>query len=228
MADEALIQVLDTREGYDRWSEFYDVDGNPLIGLEQRYFSGMLGEVRGLRIADIGCGTGRHAAELARAGASVTAIDFSTGMMRKGREKAGAERVGFAVADLGRPLPLRDGSFDRVICCLVLDHIFDVAGLFAEMRRICRRGGFIAISSMHPAMMLKGLQAQFHDPETGARVRPRSAPNRICDYVNAAAAAGLNIVHMSEHAVDDELAAQFPRAQKYLGWPMLLLMKLVP
>jgi malonyl-CoA O-methyltransferase len=228
MADEALIQLLETREGYDRWSEFYDVDGNPLIGLEQRYFSPLLGEVRGLRVADVGCGTGRHAAQLARAGASVTAIDFSTGMMRKGREKPGANRVGFAVADLGRPLPLRDSSFDRVICCLVLDHIFDVAGLFAEMRRICRRGGFIAISSMHPAMMLKGLQAQFHDPETGARVRPRSAPNQICDYVNAAAAARLRIAHMSEHAVDDDLAAQFPRAQKYLGWPMLLLMKLVP
>jgi ubiquinone/menaquinone biosynthesis C-methylase UbiE len=228
MADEAHIEVLDTREGYDRWSDFYDIDGNPLIGLEERYFPKLLGEVCGLRVADVGCGTARHAAELARAGAAVTALDFSTGMLRKGREKVGAERVGFAVADLGRRLPLRDGAFDRVVCCLVLDHIVDLAALFAEFRRICRRDGFIAISSMHPAMMLKGVQAQFHDPQSGARVRPRSAPNQICDYVNAATAAGLRIAHMGEHVVDAELAVQFPRAEKYLGWPMLLLMKLAP
>src|SRR5690348_3618916 len=202
MAEETHIEVLDTREGYDRWADLYDLDGNPLIGLEERYFPNLLGEVRGLHVADIGCGTARHAAELARAGAIVTAIDFSAGMLRKGREKPGAERVGFAVADLGRRLPLRDGVFDRAICCLVLDHIIDVGGLYAELRRICRPDGFIAISSMHPAMMLKGVQAQFHDPRSGARVRPRSAPNQICDYVNAASAAGLSIAYMSEHAVD--------------------------
>jgi hypothetical protein len=31
---------------------------------------------------------------------------------------------------------------------------------------------------------------------------------------------------MSEHVVDEELAARSPRAQKYLGWPLLLVMRL--
>jgi len=228
MADDARIEIVDTREGYDRWSHLYDLDGNPLIALEEKYFPEILGDVRGLTVADIGCGTGRHAARLASSGARVVALDFSTGMMRKARAKFGAEHVGFSVADFSRPLPLRDQYFDRVICCLVLDHIHDVGLLFDELKRICRADGFIAISVMHPAMMLRDVQAQFHDPTSGARVRPRSAPNQISDYVNAATAAGLRIDHMSEHAVDAEVAGQYPRAMKYLGWPILLLMRLIP
>jgi ubiquinone/menaquinone biosynthesis C-methylase UbiE len=227
MADDQRIEVIDTREGYDRWSHQYDVDGNPLIALEEKYFPEILGQMRGLLVADVGCGTGRHAARLASAGAHVVALDFSTGMMRKAREKFGAQRVAFAVADVSKTLPIRDRRFDRVICCLVLDHIDDVAALFRELKRICRRDGFIAISAMHPAMMLREVQAQFHDPATGATVRPRSAPNQICDYVNAATAAGLRIDHMSEHVIDAEVAGKYPRAMKYLGWPMLLLMRLV-
>ena len=75
-------------------------------------------------------------------------------------------------------------------------------------------------------MMLKGIQARFHDPATGAEVRPESVPNQISTYVTAAVNAGLNIAHISEHAVDEQLAAQAPRAEKYFGWPMLLMMKL--
>ena len=227
MADNPRIEILDTREGYDRWSEIYDIDGNPLIALEEKHFPGILGDARGMRVADIGCGTGRHASRLAASGARVVAIDFSTGMMRKARAKYRGDNLTFAVADLARPLPFRARAFDRVICCLVLDHIHDVRSLFAELKRICRANGAIAISAMHPAMMLREVQAQFHDPASGATIRPRSAPNQISDYVNAANASGLRLDHMSEHAVDDEIARRFPRAMKYLGWPMLLLMRLV-
>src|SRR5579872_1503976 len=106
MADEARIEIIDTREGYDRWSEIYDLDGNPLIALEEKHFPEILGEVRGLRIADIGCGTGRHAARLAASGARVIAIDFSAGMIRRAREKFDASEVAFAAADISRTLPM--------------------------------------------------------------------------------------------------------------------------
>ena len=75
-------------------------------------------------------------------------------------------------------------------------------------------------------MMLLGLSARFVDPRTGRETRPQSHPNQISDFVMAAMRAGLTIDHLSEHAVDDALAARSPRAAKYLGWPMLLLMRL--
>ena len=163
-----------------------------------------------------------------RASAEVTAIDFSDGMLAKARGKPGWDTVRFIEHDLNQPLPLPDAAFDRVLCCLVLEHIAALDVLFGEFRRICRPSGSIIISAMHPAMMLLGIQARFHDPATGRDIRPAGHPNQIADYVMGAVRAGLHFDHFSEHAVDEELAARSPRAAKYQGWPMLLLMRLRP
>ena len=219
---------LPAREGYDLWSMIYDSEDNPLVALETAEVARHLGDVAGLDLADIGCGTGRHAIPLAAAGARVTAVDFSAGMLAKARAKPAAEAVRFIQHDLETPLPLEAAAFDRVICCLVLDHIANLDGLFAELRRMCRPGGFVLVSSMHPAMMLLGIQARFTDPVTGRETRPASQPNQVSDYVMAAARAGLRFEHMSEHAVDEALVARSPRAGKYLGWLLLLMMKLRP
>jgi malonyl-CoA O-methyltransferase len=219
---------LSTRDGYDRWAEIYDVEDNPLIALEERYLDSLLGDVNGLGIADIGCGTGRQAVRLAQAGARVTAVDFSSAMLQRARTKPGAEAVTFVYHDLAEPFPLADASFDRVLCCLVLDHIADLCRFFGELKRLCKMDGAVVVSVMHPAMMLRGIQARFHDPATGREVRPQSYSHQIADYVMGAVRAGLTLDHLSEHAVDKDLVARSPRAVKYLDWPLLLLMRLTP
>jgi ubiquinone/menaquinone biosynthesis C-methylase UbiE len=224
----AAVAVMSTRDGYDRWARVYDDDGNPLIALEEPLVDRLLGDVRGLSIADVGCGTGRHAIRLAKAGASVQGVDFSSAMLERARQKAGTLPIQFTQHDLALPLPFADCSFDRVACGLVVDHIANLAGLFSEMRRICQPGGFVVVSVMHPAMMLRGVQARFRDPETGQEVRPASCEHQISDYLMAATAAGLSIVQLSEHAVDEALANRLDRARRYLGWPMLFLMQLKP
>lgn len=241
-APPAGIHHLPTREAYDRWASTYDCDGNPLTALEEPHVDRLLGEVRGLRIADVGCGTGRHSIRLAQRGACVVGLDFSEQMLGEAKKKAGAAlrdfpnsdsvgrepRLQLVHHDLAQPLPLADGSFDRVICALVVDHIADLAGLFRQLGRIAKPDGFIVISVMHPTMMLKGVQARFADPETGRETRPSSCPHQVSDYVNAIVASGLAIEHMSEQAADEALAARAPRAAKYVGWPMLLLLRLRP
>jgi malonyl-CoA O-methyltransferase len=222
------IDVLPTRDGYDRWAEIYDGDNNPLVALEEPWVDQLLGDVRGLIVADIGCGTGRHAIRMAAAGATVHAVDFSEGMLARARAKSQDRNITFHVHDLARPLPFPNAMFDRVLCGLVLDHIADLDGLFQEMHRICRPSGFAVISVMHPAMMLRGVQARFTDPGTGRETRPASVPNQLSDYVMAAVRAGFALDHLSEQAVDEALASRLERARKYLGWPMLFLMKLSP
>lgn len=221
-------RVVSTREGYDRWAEVYDDEANPLVILEGPEVARVLGEVRDLDILDVGCGTGRHAVELGKAGARVTGVDFSSGMLEKARAKPGGEAVRFIHQDAAGPLPFEARSFDRVISCLVVDHVKDLAAFFGELRRVCRDDGFIVISVMHPAMMLKGVQARFTDPRSGQEVRPQSVANRISDYAMGALSAGLQVIELSEHDAGDDLVARAPRAQKYLGWPMLFLMKLAP
>jgi malonyl-CoA O-methyltransferase len=220
--------ILPTREGYDRWSDVYDHDGNPLVLLEEPHVDRLLGDVRGLALLDVGCGTGRHATRLARAGARVTGVDFSEGMLRQASAKPGAESVTFVRHDVGRPLPFEAATFDRVLCCLVLDHVAELVPFFTELARVCGPWGFVVASVMHPAMMLKGVQARFHDAATGREIRPESSPHVVSDYVMGALRANLRVEELSEHAVDAALARRAPRAERYVGWPMLLMLKLLP
>jgi malonyl-CoA O-methyltransferase len=220
--------ILPTREGYDRWAPNYDTDGNPLVALEEPWVARLLDEVRGLAVLDVGCGTGRHAVQLAAAGAIVHALDFSPAMLELARQKAGGAAITFQPHDLAKPLPFAPETFDRVLCALVLDHIADLEGLFREMWRVCRSSGTVVVSVMHPAMMLRGVQARFHEPESGQEIRPASYPHQLSDYVLAAARVGFAFDHLSEHAVDEALASRLERARKYVGWPLLFLMRLEP
>lgn len=218
--------VVPTHEGYDLWSAVYDSDGNPLVALEDPQAARMMGEVRGLRIADIGTGTGRHALRLAQAGAQVVAVDLSLGMMSRARRKPGADGVAFVCADCSTALPLPDAAFDRVISGLVAEHVPALEPFLAETARICRRDGFIVVTTVHPAMNLRGVRARFTDPATGAKIYPAGRDYTISDFVMAAKRAGLVLDEMSEHAITAELAAGLPRAAQYIGWPMLLAMRL--
>ena len=217
---------LSTQEGYDRWSDVYDSDGNPLLPLEEPQVAGLLGDIAGLSILDVGCGTGRHAVRLAASGARVTAVDFSPGMLARAFAKQDAADVRFLNHDLTQPLPLPDASFDRAVCCLVLDHIERPARLLSDVRRVLRPGGFLVVSVMHPALLLAGVQARFTHPENGQKVCPQSYPHQISDYLMAALAAGLRLCHISEHAATADYVAQVPRAARYAGWPLLLMLKL--
>lgn len=223
-------RTVPTHEGYDLWSSSYDSDGNPLIALEERIVLPLIGgerAVRGLRVLDVGCGTGRHTLRLAAQGARVTGIDFSSGMLAAARAKPGAAGVEWIAHDLGdaaRDWPVPVGAFDLVTCALVLDHVHDVPAFFRQLARAAKPGGRIIVTVMHPAMMLRGVQARFTDEATGERVMPRSAPNQISDYVLGALGAGLRLDHLSEHAADDALVRVSARAEKHVGWPLLLVM----
>jgi malonyl-CoA O-methyltransferase len=214
------------REGYDRWSAVYDHDANPLPALEDPHVRAGAGDVSGLDVLELGCGTGRHTAWLADAGARVTAVDFSEGMLREARRKVAGASVEFLVHDLHDPLPFASGSFDLVVSGLVLEHLRDPGPFFAEARRVLRAGGRAILSSVHPAMFLRGSQARFTDPESGEIVQPGSLPHRIEDSVDAGVRAGFLAETVGEYAPDAAFAARYPRAEKYIGWPMLVVLQL--
>jgi hypothetical protein len=65
---------------------------------------------------------------------------------------------------------------------------------------------------------------------TEAQLRPRPegliARERLTGLVLAAVRAGFTLDHIGEHAADAEFAARYPRARKYVGWPMLVVLGL--
>src|SRR5436309_10079295 len=89
-----------------------------------------LGDVRGLRVLDYGCGHGMAAVVLARRGARVTAFDLSGGYLGEAGRRAAANgvRLDLLQAD-GQRLPFADAVFDRVWGNAVLHHLdIDTAG----------------------------------------------------------------------------------------------------
>jgi ubiquinone/menaquinone biosynthesis C-methylase UbiE len=226
MPEPLKPQASSVRTGYDRWASIYDSERNPLIGLEEPVVRETLGDVAGLAVLDLGCGTGRHSVWLASAGATVTGVDFSEGMLEEARRKPGAEAVRFLAHDLHQPLPFAAGSFDRVVSGLVLEHLRDLDAFFAEARRVLRAGGRAVVSGMHPAMFLKGVQARFTDPASGEKVQPGSYAHSIGDLAMAAVRAGFALEGIEERAPDADFGSRYPRAEKYVDWPMLVVLTL--
>jgi malonyl-CoA O-methyltransferase len=218
--------VDSVREGYDRWATVYDHDANPLPALDRPLMQDAIGDARGLTVLDLGCGTGRHTVWLADAGAVVTAVDFSEGMLAEARRKAAGANVRFLAHDLHQPLPFPSGTFDLVVSGLVLEHLRDLAAFFGEAHRVLRSSGRAVVSAMHPAMFLRGSQARFTDPASGEVVQPGSLPHQLGDFVMAAVRAGFGLEGIGEYAPDAAFAARYPRAEKYIGWPMLVVLRM--
>src|SRR5205823_4605799 len=100
-----------------------------------------LGDVRGLRVLDYGCGHGMAAVVLARRGARVTGFDLSPGYLEEAGARAAANGVQVCLTQAdGERLPFADGAFDRVWGNAVLHHLdLDRAG--RELFRVLRPGG---------------------------------------------------------------------------------------
>jgi ubiquinone/menaquinone biosynthesis C-methylase UbiE len=94
----------------------------------------------GLRLADIGGGTGNYALVLQREGWKPVVIDRSSEMLAH----ASCKGLAVTTAD-ARCLPLADESFDAAMLVSMLHHVDDRATVLAEARRILRRGGCLAL-----------------------------------------------------------------------------------
>lgn len=104
-----------------------------------------LGDLRGRRILDIGCGTGQLASALVdQARAKVWGVDPSIEMLRVARERV-PRGVGVRQAR-AEALPFRDAWFERATMSLVV-HLVDRPAAFAEARRVTGTGGRLAIAT---------------------------------------------------------------------------------
>lgn len=223
-----MDQLTSVQSGYDRWSVVYDHDANPLPALEEPIVQQWVGNPVGLEVLDLGCGTGRHALWLANAEANVTAVDFSQGMLEEARTKLGAEGIQFLQHDLHDPLPWESQRFDLLVSGLVIEHLRDLESFFTEAGRVLKPQGRAVVSAMHPAMFLRGSQARFTDPDSGEIVQPGSLPHSLSELVMGAIRGGFQVTNIEEFAPDEAFASRFPRAEKYLDYPMLVVMQLTP
>ena len=137
-----------------------------------------LGLAAGDRVLDMGCGAGRHAFEMFRRGGDVIAFD------QDGDELAGVLEIFGAMREAGEvplgaeadikqgdalAMPFADEEFDRIVASEVLEHIPDDETAIAELVRVLRPGGTIAVTVPRwlPEKICWALSDQYHEVEGG-------------------------------------------------------------
>ena len=141
---------------------------------------------RGHLVLDLGCGEGRHTYEALRHGAHIVGVDLDdrvlpdvkamcAGMASEG-EADPRQSAAFARGDATK-LPFADGSFDRIIVSEVLEHIPSDERAMAEIARILKPGGLVAVSvpRFWPERVCWALSDEYHANEGGhVRIYKRS------------------------------------------------------
>ena len=117
--------------------------------LQRRLILDLLGDIRGLRVLDIGCGDGSLAIELHRRGAIVTGIDRSSAMIDAAKAAAlhRHAQIPFIVAP-AEAIPFPPARFDVVVAVTVLCFVQEPAPVFSEIARVLRPGGRLAIGEL--------------------------------------------------------------------------------
>lgn len=112
----------------------------------------LLGEVRGLRMLELGCGAAAGARWLDGQGADVIALDLSAGMLRHARlaEDRSGVTVPLIQAD-ALALPFANGTFDTVCTAFgAVPFVADSPAMMQEVFRVLRPGGMWVFSTYHP------------------------------------------------------------------------------
>ena len=118
--------------------------------IEQPAMRRSVGNVRGLKIFEAGCGPGILAEYLVHEGAKVVGFDVSPKMIELAKERV-PRNATFFVADMARALPLeQDGQFDMVVSSLAIDYVKDWTTPLSEFHRLLKPKGKFIFTIQHP------------------------------------------------------------------------------
>src|SRR4051812_11486889 len=175
------------------------------------------GDLRGARVLEVGCGTGRLASALAeREAARVWAVDASPEMVERTRELGVNARVARAEA-----LPFKRGWFDAAVMRMVV-HLVDRPGALAELERILGPDGRAVVATEDPPSFDDVWFARYFPsvPELERRRFPDEQALR-----SELAAAGLPAVHFErlaqERTITREQALDIIRSKAYSTFELL-------
>jgi ubiquinone/menaquinone biosynthesis C-methylase UbiE len=166
----AKVKIYPSAAGYDLAAANYDKKEKYLDSFEKGKVMGLLGDIGGKNILDVGAGTGRLATAMAKAGALVCALDASANMLKVLKQKN--PRLQTVIGD-AEALPFADNTFDWVVAAFLIVHLKDPSKFFDEAYRVLKDGGRLLVTNINqkepPEIRAKKeiikIESYYHRPE---------------------------------------------------------------
>lgn len=197
---------------YNSWSRTYETVENPTRDLAAVSLRQQNLNLQNKDVLEIGCGTGVNTRYLAEHSRSITAIDFSEGMLAQARKNINATNVKFIQQDIRTEWKIENDSIDFIVCTLVLEHIENLRHIFDEAMRVLRPGGEFLIYELHPFRQLQGGQAQFKKADSDEVVLVEAYLHSVSEFLNTCIEAGFELKRLDElRNANDEAKNAPPR-----------------
>jgi len=190
---------------YDIWANNYDNQpGNLVLDLDKQLFSDLVKNIclENKRIADIGCGTGRHWPLLYASHPNlVMGFDVSEGMLVQLRQKfphAIAQQISNDQLEM-----IPDAFVDCLITTLTIGHIKNIAPAIAAWARIMKQGADLLITDFHPAILANGGKRSFH--HQGKNISVKNYVHPLEEVLHLFQLNGLTLVSKQEKYINEDV-----------------------
>ncbi|MEU2874150.1 class I SAM-dependent methyltransferase [Streptomyces olivoreticuli] len=208
-------------------------EGRPIVWLlhEDERYNGfydrptilrLIGDVRGQRVLDAGCGPGLYLVELISRGAKAIGFDQSSDMVRHARGRVGPG-VHVRQHDLDDPLDwLPDKAVDLILATLVIHYVRDRIAALRELSRVLRPQGQLIVSTSHPTAdwLADGasyFDARYVEENWSCGMVHRYWQQPLQHWIEDFTAAGLIAERIVEHRSVPEMVREHPAAYDRLS-----------
>ena len=188
---------MNVQKAYDSWSAQYDTNLNKTRDLEALALQETLTGIEFENCLEIGCGTGKNTAWLLTKAKKITAVDLSTEMLAKAKEKINSDKVNFIQADILKDWDFVNIKYDLTTFSLVLEHIENLEPVFEKVSKLISGSGHVYIGELHPFKQYTGSKARF-TTEEGEQVVTCFNHN-ISDFIKNDKKYGFTLMHINEY-----------------------------
>ncbi len=152
------------------------------------------------RVLEVATGPGHVAMAFAPLCREVVGIDLTDAPLKiaeRMRTERGLGNVRFQKGDVESRLPFNDGEFDVVVCRFAIHHFAAPEKVIAEMARVCRTGGLVAIEDLIASEQPK--RAAYYNQFERLRDTLHTSALAMSELIRMMGAAGLEIVRFTSH-----------------------------
>jgi ubiquinone/menaquinone biosynthesis C-methylase UbiE len=201
--------------------------------LEQPALKGLLPDLTGADVIDLGCGDGTLCRSVAEAGAaSVLGVDPSSRMLALATARTDDPRVRYQQG-FAEDLRLPPACADLVTSSLALHYVADLAALFGQVATWLRPGGLLVASMEHPAVTASAGAGEDGDGYAAEGVRRShwyvdgvvKHHRMVSTVVNELLGAGLVLTALAEPVPSPTLLEARPDLARHRERPPLLLIR---